>query len=210
MKIENNVIVGFDKTDKNLFIPKTVVGADYAIADLSIVEGFDSIIVEEGNEHFYIQDGCFIWRDKKALMLAVKGAKIPDDGSVTTIAGGAFMNRQELKEIEIPACIEKINHQAFACTGLERVILNEGLKELDVYAFGFNDNLKELAIPKSVKTIVEHEILDQVQMLAEYGYRSKTYCVYKNSRAYVWARMNGLKMKIREVKNNDKGARTCK
>lgn len=72
MTIENNVIVGFDKTDKNLFIPKTVVGADYAIADLSIVEGFDSITVEEGNEHFYMQDGCVIWQDKKALILSLK------------------------------------------------------------------------------------------------------------------------------------------
>ena len=129
MQIENNVIVGFDKTDKHLFIPKTIVGVDYAIADLHIVEGFDSIIVEEGNSHFYMQDGCLIWQDKKALMLAVKGTKIPDDGSVTTIAGGAFMYRNEMKEIEIPSSIEKINHQAFGCTELEKVTLNEGLKE---------------------------------------------------------------------------------
>ena len=99
MQIENNVIVGFDKTDKHLFIPKTIVGADYAIADLHIVEGFESITVEEGNTHFYMQDGCLIWRDKKAVMLAEKGAKIPNDCSVTTIAGGAFMYRNELEEI---------------------------------------------------------------------------------------------------------------
>ena len=72
MQIENNIIVGFDETDKHLFIPKTIIGANYAVADLHIVEGFDSITVEEGNEHFYMQDGCLIWRDKKALMLAVK------------------------------------------------------------------------------------------------------------------------------------------
>ena len=138
MQIENNVIVGFDKTDKHLFIPKTVVGADYAIADLLNFEPFESITVEEGNTHFYMQDGCLIWRDKKALMIALQGAKIPDDGSVITIAGGAFTNHQQLKEIEIPACVEKINYQAFACTGLEKVTLSDGLKELDAYAFGCN------------------------------------------------------------------------
>lgn len=192
MQIENNVIVGFDKTDKHLFIPKTIVGADYAIADLHIVEGFDSITVEDGNTHFYMQDGCLIWRDKKALMLAEKGAKIPDDGSVTTIAGGAFMYRNEIKEIEIPASIEKVNHFAFGCTELEKVILNEGLKELDAYAFGCNERLTELAIPKSVTKIVTHKVLEEVKMIAGCGYKNKTYNVYKDTYAHRWAKRKGL------------------
>ena len=203
MQIENNVIVGFDKTDKHLFIPKTIVGADYAIASLLCMDGFDCITVEEGNTHFYMQDGCLIWRDKKAVMLAVKGGKIPDDGSVTTIAGGAFMNHQDFKKIEIPVCIQKINHQAFACTGLEKVTLNEGLKELDSYAFGFNDNLKRLTIPKSVEKIVMHDILDKVEMLAELGYKNKTYSVYESSYAHTWAQQNNLKFKVIKEQKND-------
>ena len=197
MKIENNVIISFDPADKHLTIPKNVVGMDYFISDM-MSEAVESIAVEEGNKHFYMQDGCLIWRDKKALMLAVKGAKIPTDGSVTTIAGGAFMYHDTLKEIEIPASIKEIRYSAFANTGLEKVTLNEGLKVLDAYAFGFNDNLQELAIPKSVKRIVMYEILEQVTMIAESGYRNKLYNVYKNSRAYVWARKNGLKIKLRE------------
>lgn len=198
MEIVNGLIVDFDKNDKNLVIPKEVIGADYAVYNLMCVEGFDSITVEEGNEHFYMQDGCLIWRDKKALLLAVKGAKIPTDGSVTQIAGGAFMYRAELKEIEIPSAIEKINYNAFANTGLEKVTLNEGLKELDAYAFANNDNLKELAIPKSVKKIRKHKILEEVQMITEYGYKNKTYIVYKNSYTHGWVKRNGLKYKIAE------------
>ena len=197
MKIENNVIVSFDPADKHLTIPKNVVGMDYFISDM-MSEAVESIAVEEGNKHFYMQDGCLIWRDKKALMLAVKGAKIPTDGSVTTIAGGAFMYHDTLKEMEIPGRIREIRYSAFANTGLEKVTLNEGLKGLDAYAFGFNDNLQELAIPKSVKRIVMYEILEQVTMIAESGYRDKVYHVYKNSRAYKWARKNGLKIKLRE------------
>ena len=83
MEIVNGLIVDFDKNDKNLVIPQNAVGVDYAVYNLMCVEGFDSITVEDGNAHFYMQDGCLIWRDKKALMLAVKGAKIPADGSVT-------------------------------------------------------------------------------------------------------------------------------
>ena len=200
MQIENNVIVGFDKTDKHLFIPKTVVGADYAIADLHIVEGFDSITVEAGNTHFYLQDGCLIWRDKKALLLAVKGAKIPDDGSVTTIAGGAFMYRNELKEIEIPASIDKVNHFAFGCTELEKVTLREGLKELDAYAFGCNEHLTELTIPKSVTKIVTHKVLEDVKMIAEYGYKNKTYRVYKDTYAHRFMKRNHLQFTVVEEK----------
>ena len=198
MEIVNGLIVDFDENDKNLVIPQNAVGVDCAVYNLMCVEGFASIRVEEGNEHFYMQDGCLIWRDKKALLLAVKGAKIPTDGSVTQIAGGAFMYREELKEIEIPSAIEKINYDAFANTGLEKVTLNEGLKELDAYAFANNDNLKELAIPKSVKKIRKHKILEEVQMITEYGYKNKTYIVYKNSYAHGWVKKNGLKYKIAE------------
>ena len=196
MEIVNGLIVDFDKNDKNLVIPQNAVGVDYAVYNLMCVEGFDSITVEDGNAHFYMQAGCLIWRDKKALMLAVKGAKIPADGSVTQIAGGAFMYREELKEIEIPSAIEKINYDAFANTGLEKVTLNEGLKELDAYAFANNDNLKELTIPKSVKKIYKYKILEQVDLMTEYGYKNKTYIVYKNSYAHGWVKRNGLQYKL--------------
>lgn len=198
MEVLNGIIVDFNENDKNLVVPKNAVGVDYAVYNLMCVEGFDSIRVEEGNKHFYVQDGCLIWRDKKALMLAVKDAKIPADGSVTQIAGGAFMYREELKEIEIPSAIEKINYDAFAQTGLEKVTLNDGLKELDAYAFAGNENLKELAIPKSVKKIRKHKILEDVQMITEHGYKNKTYIVYKNSYAHGWAKRNGLKFKVIE------------
>lgn len=198
MEIVNGFIVDFDGNDKNLVIPKEVIGADYAVYNLMGVEGFDSITVEEGNEHFYMQDGCLIWRDKKALMLAVKGAKIPADGSVTQIAGGAFMYREELEEIEIPACIKAIRYSAFAYTSLKKVTLNEGLQVLDSYAFGFIDTLKELAIPKSVKKIDKYDILENSPFMTECGYKNKVYHVYKNSRAYVWAKRNKMQYKIRE------------
>ena len=202
MQIKNNVIVGFDKTDNHLFIPKTVVGADYSFVDLYVVGGVESITIEDGNKHFYLQDGCLIWRDKKALMLALPGSKIPDDGSVTTIAGGAFMHRNELKEIEIPACIKKINHQAFAFTELEKVTLNEGLEVLDAYAFGYNEHLKLLTIPKSVKKIVTYKLLEEVRMIAECAYRNKTYRVYKNTYAHRFMKRNYLQYTFIKEKPN--------
>lgn len=198
MEIKNGMIVDFEEGDENLVIPKDAKGVDYAVYNLMGAEGFDSITVEEGNEHFYMQDGCLIWRDKKALVLAVKGGKIPDDGSVMQIAGGAFMYREECKEIEIPACIKKIGYCAFSNTGLEKVILNEGLEILDGYAFANIDSLRELAIPKSVKKIVKYKLLENTPMIAELGYKNKTYIVYKNSYAHGWVKRNKLTYKLRE------------
>jgi hypothetical protein len=131
-----------------------------------------------------MQDGCLIWRDKKALMLAEKGAKIPDDGSVTTIAGGAFMYRNEMKEIEIPSSIEKINHQAFGCTELEKVTLNEGLKELDAYAFGAFEG--SVVVPEGVELIEKNAFTQKTCVLL----------VKKGSYAHKWARKNKIKRKI--------------
>lgn len=196
MEIKNNVIVSLDEKDKNLIIPKNVVGMDYAISDLCSIDGFESIVVEEGNEHFYVQDGCLIWTDKKGLMAAVKGAKIPQDEKVEKIAAGAFMYQKDLTEMEIPKNIKRIFYNAFANTGLKKVLLNEGLETLDLYAFGFNEELTELTIPQSVKKFVTHKVLEEVTMLSEMGYKNKTYRVYKNTYAHRYMKKNGLKFEV--------------
>lgn len=196
MEIKNNVIVSLNEKDKNLVIPKNVVDMAYAISDLCSIDGFESIAVEEGNEHFYVQDGCLVWKDKKGIMLVVEGAKIPEDENVEKIAAGAFMYREELQEIEIPKNIKRIFYNAFASTGLKKVKLNEGLETLDLYAFGFNEEMQTLTIPKSVKKFVTHKVLEEVNMLTELGYKNKTYRVYKNTYAHRYMKKNGLKFEV--------------
>ena len=197
MQIENNVIVGFDKTDKHLFIPKTIVGADYEIVDLHLVGVIESIEVEEGNKHFYTQDGCLIWRDRKAILLAGEGAKIPLAESVEEIANGAFMYHY-LKEVVIPSNIKRIGYNAFACTPLKKVWLNNGLESLDLYAFGCNEDLKTLTIPKSVKKLIINEILEEAPKIANCGYRDRLYRVYKDSYAHRYMENRQLKFEVVE------------
>ena len=198
MEIKNGVIVYVDESDKNLFIPKEVVGIDYENGLLVGVDFvFESITVEQGNTEFYVLNGCLIWREKQAIIFAVEGAEIPADGSATKIGACAFAYHKNLKEIEIPACIKKIGSGAFMQTGLEKLVLNEGLEVLDAYAFGFNDNLKELALPKSVNKIILHAILKNVEIMTEPGYRNKTYLVYENSYAHKWVKDCNLKYKLR-------------
>ena len=196
MEIKNNVIVSLNQKDKTLIIPKNVVGMGYAISDLCSIDGFESFVVEVGNEHFYVESGCLIWRDKKMIVAGLKDAKIPEDKNVEKIASGAFMYQSDLQEIEIPKNIKTIGYNAFASTGLKKVELNEGLETLDLYAFGFNEGIQTLSIPKSVKKFVVHKVLEGVSALNEYGYKSKTYRVYKNTYAHRYMKKNGLKFKV--------------
>lgn len=194
MEIKNNVIISLDKKDKNLIIPKNVVAIDYPVSDICAVDGFESFVIEVGNEHFYVENGCLIWKDKKMVVAGLKDAKIPKN--VEKIAAGAFMYQSDLQEIEIPANVKTIGYNAFASTSLTKVTFNEGLETLDLYTFGFNESLKELTIPKSVKKFVVHKVLEGVELMQEYGYRGKTYHVYKDSYAHRYMKKKGMKFEV--------------
>ncbi|MBR7135868.1 MAG: leucine-rich repeat domain-containing protein [Clostridia bacterium] len=197
MQISNGVICALDETDKNLIIPKHVTGADYFVADLALVQGFDSITVDKDNRFFIVRDGCLIMRDQKILIAAANGAKIPDDGSVTSIAPGAFMFRDDLDTIQIPSQIKTIGYCAFANTSLKAVVIKEGLQSLDCFAFAFNDGLKELFLPKSLQTITNHPFLEKVPFLVNEGYKKTLYKVYKDSCAHRWAIDKKLRYALR-------------
>ena len=198
MEIKNNVIVSLDKNDKNLVVPKNVVGVVYPVSDLCRIDGFESIVVEVWNEHFYVESGCLIWRDKKMVVAGLKDAKIPEDKNVEKIAAGAFMYQSGLQEIVIPKNIKKIGYNAFASTSLKNVTLSEGLETLDLYAFGFNEEMQTLTIPKSVKKLITHKVLEDVSTLSELGYKSKTYRVYANTYAHRYMKKHGLKFEVIE------------
>jgi hypothetical protein len=95
------------------------------------VDGFESFVVEVGNEHFYVESGCLIWRDKKMIVAGLKDAKIPEDKNVEKIAAGAFMYQSDLQEIEIPKNIKTIGYNAFADSSLEEINVPGSLEFVD-------------------------------------------------------------------------------
>ena len=64
--------------------------------------------------------------------LNVEEVVIPD--SVTYIGEGAFRNCENLSEVEIPDSVTAIGDYAFACSGLEELVIPEGA-EIGWYAF---------------------------------------------------------------------------
>ncbi len=134
MKIENSVIVAFDRADeKHLFLPKDVKAIDFTAFEYHGFFGeLESIEVEEGNSVFYVKNNCLMDRDG-VLYLAANGAFLPADGSVKTIFAFAFDMVESIKgDVRIP----------------------EGVEALGVFAFGGSD-IDSIFIPASVKTIFE-------------------------------------------------------
>lgn len=72
--------------------------------------------------------------------------------SLAELGNSAFYRCQALKHIEVPASLEVFGERAFCYSGLETVVLAEGLKEIGTAAFQLTV-LKEITIPDSVTKI---------------------------------------------------------
>ena len=111
------------------------------------------ISVAAGNPVYKSAGNCVIETASKTLVWGCAASVIPDDGSVTKIGSSAFSGCIQLKEITIPATVKEIGGSAFYTSGLEKVILSEGVEIIGMHAFSYCENLKEINIPSTVKTI---------------------------------------------------------
>lgn len=75
---------------------------------------------------------------------------IPDN--VTSIDAGAFSGCSGLTSITIPNSVTSIGSSAFSNCHMNSIILNEGLLDIDSYAFQGND-IVSITIPASVQTL---------------------------------------------------------
>ena len=101
----------------------------YIPASISKIEPFSisalkmTIEVQEGSPFFVFRDGCLIDTIKHELIYAVNGAVIPDDGSVTSISRGGFIDCTNILELVLPTSVTRIGAYAFeSCRHLSKVI----------------------------------------------------------------------------------------
>lgn len=92
MIVKNNIAY-FDsgRNGKTLFFQKEAKGAafDAACVNRLIASGFERIEAGEGNPCFKLRNGCLIDGNGN-LVLAQKGAVIPNDGTVKRICDFSF------------------------------------------------------------------------------------------------------------------------
>jgi hypothetical protein len=91
--------------------------------------------IGEGAENFKVQNNCVIETATGTVVLAVSGATIPDDGSVTAIGEGAFMGLTGIRFLTIPESVTHIGSSAFeGCPMLQSVEM-KGVKTIGQRAF---------------------------------------------------------------------------
>lgn len=109
--------------------------------------------------------------------------KLPQ--SLTFIGARAFYNCISLKHITIPGdCLNEYSWDAFACSGLETVILEAGVKMIPTTVF-FGTNITSISLPQSVESIAyaafgDCKKLESVEL--NQGLRSMDSAVFANTK----------------------------
>lgn len=82
-----------------------------------------SISVDENNTTFDSRDNCnaIIFTSSESLILGCCNTAIPE--GVKKIAGGAFIHRADMQEIEFPSTLIEIGGEAFSYTSLDKVFI---------------------------------------------------------------------------------------
>ena len=116
-----------------------------------------SIEVADGNKTFHAAGNCLIETDTKTLLSGLKNSIIPADGSVTSIAGGAFGGCSDLSDLAIPSTVTSIGDAAFSgCSSLTSIVIPEGVTSIGDYAFSGCRGLTSIVIPEGLSFIGDY------------------------------------------------------
>lgn len=117
--------------------------------------GFDnlkSIIVEEGNSTYYVNNNCLINKNTKSLVVAAANANIPCDGSIEKIATHAFSMHEEIEEIVIPEGVKIIDELAFCTTHPNKIVIPASVEKMYAASFWpYFKSIDEISIDKNNK-----------------------------------------------------------
>lgn len=136
---------------ESITIPKTVVNIPYNIAEHCTV---NRIEVDESNPKYCSKDGCLIDKETNTLVWCYSGNVIPNDILIEKIGNGAFVNREDIKNVVIPNGIQEIEGSAFRnCINLEKIIIPKSVIKIGRFAFSNCKNLTEINLPSELTSI---------------------------------------------------------
>ena len=125
-------------------IPMCITNIQYGA--FSGCSSLASIIVESGNTVYNSFENCLIEKSTKTLVVGCINGYIPDNGTVVSIAEGAFHGYTNLTSVTIPACITSIDSAAFFGCQLMNLTVSD---ENEIYY-----SVDNCIIEKNTKTLV--------------------------------------------------------
>ena len=122
----------------------------------------EEITVKDTESGFYIDEesGWLMYRDGESLALLMtlgnlQGEVIVPEG-VTAIGASAFEGRRSMTGVQLPSTLESIGRLAFWQTGITRIVIPAGVKEIGDQAFAYSSvqsaelNCKDAFVDASV------------------------------------------------------------
>lgn len=107
----------------------------------SACQNLTNVIIEEGNENFYILDNCIIEKNTNTLITAGVGVSVVPD-VVQIIGNSAFGYSSNVSNISIPNSVTKIDNNAFqACYDLTSITIPSSVNQIGKTAFSSCTNL---------------------------------------------------------------------
>ncbi|MBR4173950.1 MAG: leucine-rich repeat domain-containing protein, partial [Lachnospiraceae bacterium] len=146
---------------KSIEIPAGVEEIDLGVSGTPFNSCVDltELTVSAENKKYDSRDGCnaVIETATDTLVAACRTTEIPE--SVTALGPMSYCNlffeiwQEEGEHVfTVPGHIKKIGERAFGANLLDRIVLEEGIEEIDDLAF-WNNNITKLEIPASVRYI---------------------------------------------------------
>ena len=145
---------GLNLEDGALRIPETVTYSDetYPVTKID----------NEGREIYWGDDITFVTLPASLISIGNRAfidcgglttVSIEENSSLTTIGSNAFNGCSNLSAIDIPPSVKEIGPSCFDSTGIESIVLPEGLTEIESYLFNNCKSLKVVTIPSTVTAI---------------------------------------------------------
>ncbi|MBE5763888.1 MAG: leucine-rich repeat domain-containing protein [Clostridiales bacterium] len=122
---------------------------DYAFSGCNALE---RITVDEENTKYKSTNNCLIETETNSLLRGCKNSIIPDDGSVTIIAKGAFNSCKGKASIALPDTVVTIGVAAFAHSEFTSIEIPNSVTTIGGDAF-LDSSLTSIDIPNSVTRI---------------------------------------------------------
>ena len=134
------------------------------------------VFVDEQNPYYYVLNNCILDKSNNEIVAAGKLSVIPE--VATGIKSCAFSG-SKISHILIPKNIKTIGVSALFGTGLEEIVIEDGVEEICQNAFRTCHYLKRITIPASVTKIEDGTIISDCSALEEIivASENKTYYV---------------------------------